>query len=75
MKYSFNTQTFPIVSWATNDGKDGKDGKGGMVKNVIPKEKAFRKKGKKAKSIDEKLLKAHQELFNFPPAELKEFYK
>lgn len=53
----------------------GKLGKGAMIKNANKKELAFRKKNKKTKKYDPKLMAEHKKLFNFPPEELKEFYK
>ena len=54
---------------------EGKNGKGGMVKDVVKKELAFRKKGKKTKKLDKELFKAHKEVFNFPPESLKKYYQ
>lgn len=54
-------------------GKDGKLGQ--MVKDVNEKEVRFRKKGKKTKEYSPELMQTYKKIFDFPPENLRRFYK
>jgi len=53
----------------------GESNAGSMKKDVTKKEIAFRKKGKKTKSVSPEFMAAYKKLFNFPNDQLKQFYK